>query len=90
MKKFMLLTLTAVFLMGILVEKVKADNDDLAFRFIKSEPEIIHYLFECEDQGKINKHQFDVLFSSNLVNEILDPRDYCADLVRIYNERMRK
>ena len=57
------------------------DNDDLAYEFVKSEPEIIQVAYECRDNHQITVDQFNKVMRSNLVNIILDPRNYCEELI---------
>ena len=60
---------------------VMADNDDLAFEFINTEPEAIQVAYECLEGGEISTPQFKHIMSKSLVNVVLDPRNYCEDLL---------
>ena len=57
------------------------DNDALAFKFINTEPEAIQIAYECLEDKKITTAQFRHIMSKSLVNVILDPRDFCEDLL---------
>jgi hypothetical protein len=69
------------YLLLLLSFNAMADNDELAYEFVKSEPEIIQVAYECRDNHEITQEEFDQVMRSNLVNIILDPRQYCEDLV---------
>ena len=69
------------YLLLLISFNVMADNDELAFEFIDTEPEAIQVAYECLEDGDITHAQFKRIMSKSLVNVILDPRHFCEDLL---------
>ncbi len=64
---------------------IAKDNDDLAFEFINSEPEIVYVARECLENEEITSDVYYKALDENMAETVLDPRKYCLHLVEIIN-----
>lgn len=62
------------------------DNDEYAFEFINTEPEIINVAHECYNKGEITEGQLKIVMTLSFHNVILDPRNWCESLAQKIEE----